>query len=392
MDENKKDRLAYYLFNFFIGFYIANGTTILFARQLGFSFSRIFVLTAVYMLMFVIFEIPTGAFADLAGRKKSIILGTIALALAALASGSSQNYTQLFLSFFIWSLGFSLMSGSAEAMLYDKLGDEQTFQRVYGKAQSLFLVGTALAGILGPFLYSQNFRFPYLFSAVPFALAGLAIKFFREKEAQRPGFTLRSHFEQIKTGTRLAFHNRYVLWSMAVLSLCFAVAYTFSNSYQPYLTQIGYSVKAFSVILPVMFLAEAFGGAGSARVRRMFGENGSFWLNILLVGLALAVLGFFARKEILPVILLYSFAQGVLRPLVSTYANRYIDSTHRATVMSVQMMIGTITAAGFLFLFGFLTDKLGVIKISALMGGIVLAVGILLLLVKPKNSTEQEAG
>ena len=388
--EHKRNIAAYYLFSFFIGFYIANGTTVLFARELGLSFSRVFTLSAVYMLMFVLFEIPTGALADLIGRKKTIVLGSAALVIAAIASGSAQNFTQLALSFFIWSFGFSLMSGSSEAMLYDTLADETLYHRVFGRGLSLQIIGMALAGILGPMLYTVNFRYPYLASAIPFALAGAAILFFRERDIAPHQFSLKTHWQQVKTGTQMAFQNRYILWSMGVLALAFAVSYTVSNSYQPYLVNIGFRVQQFSIILPLMFLLEAAGGFLSQKISGKLGESLSFFVNLLAVGLSLVILGMFAGKEVFGVLFIYTFFQGVLRPLVSTYANRYIASDHRATVISVQSMFGTISAAALLFIFGFLTDRLGVEKITAIVGMLVLACGAILLALKPKNHAQED--
>lgn len=386
MDKLKRDITLYYIFSFFIGFYIANGTTVLFARELDLSFSRIFTLGAVYMLMFILFEIPTGAFADLVGRKKTLILGSLVLALAAVASGLSHNFFQLFLSFFIWALGFSLISGANEAILYDRLNDEALFAKTLGKSHFFWLFGTAAAGVLGPYLFSLNFRYPYLASAAPFALAGVAMMFFREHSLQKRGFSLSNHWQQIKTGTVLAFHNKYVLWSMAVLALCFAVAYSFSNSYQPYLQEIGFEVKYFSFILPVMFTIEALGGAFSGRVREFLREYRMFWLTLMGMGLNLGLLGLFGFKSSLIFLFAYTFGQGLIKPLISTYANRHIDSVNRATVVSVQSMIGTVAAAAVLFSFGFLTDKIGVVNLTAFMGGLMLLAVVLLMFIKPEDS------
>src|SRR5277367_2694586 len=111
---NKKNLIIFYFYSFFSGFYIANGTTVLFERVLGFSYSRVFTLGAVYMLMFVLFNVPAGALADIIGRKKTLILGSSVLVLASVATGISKNFTEVFFSFFLWSLGFSLITGADE--------------------------------------------------------------------------------------------------------------------------------------------------------------------------------------------------------------------------------------------------------------------------------------
>ncbi len=385
LEKDRRNVIAYYVFNFLIGFYLANGTTILFERQLGLAYSQIFMLDAVYMLMFILFEVPSGAVADLLGRKKTILVGTAVLCLGALATGSAQNFFQLFLTFFIWAFGFSLISGSSEAMLYDALEDEKVYHRVYGRAWSCSVIGMALSGVVGPLLFEHYFRLPYLLSALPFAAAAIAIFFFNEKILTAPHPSLLNYWHQMKEGTKLAFGNRYVLWSTAALSLVFAVSYTFTSAYQPYLILVGFSVVQFSFILPVMFVMEALGGGWSQKLTGFFGERAAFWLTFISIGLSLLVLGIYASKTVASVLFLYSFLQGFLRPLVSTYANRYIDSKYRATVVSVQGMASTITASAVLFSFGFLTDHIGIIALTTVMGVVVLVVGVLLLLFKPKQ-------
>jgi MFS family permease len=387
----RRNVLLYYAFSFLVGFYIATGTTVLFERQLGLSFAQIFTLDAIYMLMFILFEIPSGALADLMGRKKTILAGLATLTVAAVATGNAQNFLHLFLSFFIWALGFSLISGSSDALLYDSLENEKLYHRISGRALFFSTIGLALAGVTGPLLFAQHFRLPYLFSALPFAAALLVMVFYREPAiARKQKFSLGNHLKQIRNGAEKAFGNRYILWSTGALALVFTVSYTFTSSYQPYLTQIGFSVTQFAFILPLLFVIEALGGAWSEKITSRIGETAAFWGSFMVIGVSLLLLGFFASKFVMPVLLFYGFLQGFARPLVSTYANRYIESGHRATIISVQMMFSTVTASVLLFLFGFLTDRIGVIALAAVIGALVLVAGVPLLLLKPGRRHRKE--
>lgn len=334
--------------------------------------------------MFVIFEIPSGAVADLLGRKKTVIIGCFALALAALATGASSTYPQVFASFFLWALGFSLISGADEALLYDRLQDDKIYSQVIGRAHFWALLGAALAGIAGPYLYSLNFRYAYLSSALPFFLGGLVLVFFEER-MDKHAFTLRGHVERMREGIRLAYQSKYILWAIGIMSLGFGIAYTFSNSYQPYLQNIGFSIRAFSVILPLMFVTEALGGAASGKLYNYFGEKRIFAASVLAIAVCVAVLGFAPKQPIISVLLVYTFLQGILRPMVSMYSNRYIAPANRATVISVQGMIATVTAALMLFLFGFLTDRVGLNNLLIVLGGLALVIGTLLLFLKPRD-------
>lgn len=383
---NKKNLIIFYLYSFFSGFYIANGTTVLFERVLGFSYARVFTLGAVYMLMFVLFNVPAGALADIIGRKKTLIFGSFTLVLAAMATGISRNFTEVFLSFFLWSLGFSLITGADEAMLYDALNDEDTYSKAWGRASFYGLLGLALAGILGPILFAKNFRFPYLFSAVPFFLSGVCLLFFSEKVVTG-GLTLKHHLNKTYQGIKIAFSNKYVLWAIGVLALVFGSMYTFSNSYQPYLQNIGFSIRAFSVILPLMFIIQALGGYVSGKLYSRDRENIIFFVSLLCIAICFGILGFFNNKFNLAILLIYSLVQGVIQPIISTYTNRFVETGFRATVVSVQSMVATVAAALLLFLFGFLSDRLGLNNLLIILGGLVLIFGLLLFMFKPKTET-----
>ena len=381
----KKDLLKYYLFSFFLGLYIANGTTVLFERVLQFSYSQVFTLGAVYMLMFILFEVPSGAFADLVGRKKSVALGCLLLVLGSLASGLSNNFWQLFASFFLWAAGFSCISGASQALLYDRLNNEEQYGKVLGTSALIGLVGTILAGIVGPYLYDIHFRLPYFASAIPFLAAGIAILFFTEHKHEGK-FTFAHHLAQMKQGGKAAFNNKFIRWSMFVLALTFAAMYTMSNAFQPYLQDIGFSVRAFSFILPVMFLFQGLGGFVSERLYKKLGENPLFWVTLTTLGMSIGFLGIVPLKASVAALVLYTFLQGVASPLLSVYANRHIASHQRATVMSVQSMISTIAAALPLFLFGFLTDRFGLNMLLVILGASILVIGIFLLIVKPRTA------
>jgi hypothetical protein len=271
-------------------------------------------------------------------------------------------------------------------LLYDSLKSEKLYHRISGRALFFSTIGLALAGVTGPLLFAQHFRLPYLISALPFAAALVIMVFYREPVvAREQNFSLRNHVNQIRRGAEKAFGNRFVLWSTGALALVFTVSYAFTSAYQPYLTQIGFDVTQFAFILPLLFVIEALGGAWSERITSLMGEKAAFWGSFLLIGASLLSLGLFASKIVLPVMLVYGFLQGFARPLVSTYANRYIESEHRATIISVQMMASTVMASLLLFLFGFLTDRIGVIALAAVIGGLVLAAGVPLLLLKPRR-------
>lgn len=388
MKEKDRDIFLYYLFSFFLGLYIATGTTVLFERVLHFSYTQIFVLGAVYMLMFTIFEVPSGAFADLVGRKKTVALGCLLLIAGTISYGISNTFWQLFAGSFFWAAGFSCISGANQALLYDRLNDEALYTKVLGRSVFVGLIGTVAAGIIGPQLFEINFRYPYLFSAIPFAISGIAILFFTEAKQPRHQFSIKQHMQKMLGGARTAFHNKYIRWSMGVLALVFATTYTMGNAYQPYLQNIGYAVGMFSFLLPAMFLFQGAGGFVSGKSYSWLGENKTFWSVLILFAASIALLGIFPFKLAIMFLFAYQLLLGLVGPILSTYANRHIASHERATVLSVQSMVSTIAAAIPLFMFGFFSDRFGLNSVVVAFGVFLLAGVMILMVFKPKTIKE----
>lgn len=381
---NRKNLVIFYIFSFLIGFYLANGTTILFEQKLGFSYSQVFDLGAVYMLMFIIFNVPAGALADIIGRKKTLIIGSLLLVAAAITTGISNTYLQVFLSFFLWSAGFSFIIGADQALLYDVAKDDKAYAKDWGRASFFALIGTAAAGAVGPILYNVNFRYPYLFTAIPFLLAGIVFLFF--KEDRKPSqFSWKEYKDKNFKGIKLALKNKHVMWATGVLSLAFGAMYSLTNSYQPYLVHVGFSIKAFSLILPAMFLLQASGGAVAGKLYKSVGDKLVFIFGLLGIAVSVGILGLHAVQISLIFLLIFNLLQGILDPVTSAYTNRHIDSELRATIVSVQTMFATIVAAIMLFIFGALTDKVGLNNLLIILGIIVFVFGGLLLMFKPRE-------
>ncbi|MGL6031440.1 MAG: MFS transporter [Kurthia gibsonii] len=70
-------------------------------------------------------EIPTGLVADLFGRKKSIIIGTIIIGCAHLLEGSIPSFTAIAIAAALWGIGWTFISGAETAWIADEITPEQ---------------------------------------------------------------------------------------------------------------------------------------------------------------------------------------------------------------------------------------------------------------------------
>ena len=97
-------------------------------------------------LSVLIAEAPTGAFADVYGRRLSIILGFSLVGVGFVLEGSAPLFASILLSQIVWGAGYTFTSGAMQAWLADELGDDAETARTFVRAAK-FESGGSLVGI-----------------------------------------------------------------------------------------------------------------------------------------------------------------------------------------------------------------------------------------------------
>ena len=125
---------------------------VLFYKSNGMSMQDIFTLQAVYSFTLMMLEIPTGYFADLAGRRTSILAGSVFGFGGYLIYSVSSGFWEFVIAETILGVGMSLVSGADSAMLYDSLMSAKKtdkYTRYEGRISSIGNFAEAAAGIIG---------------------------------------------------------------------------------------------------------------------------------------------------------------------------------------------------------------------------------------------------
>ena len=116
------------------------------------SLVQISILFSVLAISTFIFEIPTGAFADLFGRKTSTLFAYIMMGLLLPSFIFINNFYLLLILFSLWGLFGTFYSGAREAWTIDNLKyykREELVKSYYLKEHSAMKLGTFLSGLLG---------------------------------------------------------------------------------------------------------------------------------------------------------------------------------------------------------------------------------------------------
>ncbi len=153
MQKFTKDK-QYYKFCFY-GFFknlkFFEPFLMLFFLDKGISFLQIGTLYAIREISINIIEIPSGIFADILGRKKTMITSFIAYIASFIVFYFSQNYVWLVIAMVFFSFGDAMRTGTHKAMIFDYLeinswmSEKVTY---YGHTRSWSQIGSAISSII----------------------------------------------------------------------------------------------------------------------------------------------------------------------------------------------------------------------------------------------------
>ena len=142
----------------------------------GLGFFEIGLLIAFRELTVNLWEIPSGAVADVWGRRRSMILSFAAYIVSFLILGWGEHLTLLFLAMFFFAIGDAFRTGTHKAMIFQWLrleGRTEERTRVYGFTRSWSKLGSAISVLLAALfvLLSESYVSVFYLATVPYALS-----------------------------------------------------------------------------------------------------------------------------------------------------------------------------------------------------------------------------
>ncbi len=329
-----------YVYAFFKNFAFFSGVLVPFFTDWGqISMFQVMVLQSWFSVWVFVLEIPTGAVADYIGRKHSLILGAVFIAIATLVYGSIPSFTIFLLAEFIFAIGYALNSGADQALLYDtlkSLGREDESKIVLGRADAIMLAGMMLAAPLGSLIASRfGLNAPQLLTAIPMLIAG-AIAWSIPEPKIHSDSESHKYFDIIKHGFKEIVSNP-VIRTLAIDSVVISTAaYFVVWFYQPFMTELGIPIIYFGLAHAVLLMSELLVSSNFTFMEKILGSGKSYLRNsALLVTFVFIFAAIFRHWTSLILLIVIGGGIGYTRATyISSIANKHIKSSHRATTLS----------------------------------------------------------
>lgn len=342
----EKNIIKQYIFHFITNLNFTRGIWMLYLAYKGLSLFEIGLMETVFHISSFMMEIPTGAIADIFGRKVSRTLGRVA-AVAGTAIMILGNSPFAFAVAFVFAaLSYNLESGAGEALVYDSLketGREKEYIKVAGRNEMIFNIASVLSMVAAGYVATFSFESVYKIVLVVGILAFAQSLFFTEPmigRVQKHENIHKAFIRQIAESFRVVKNDKRVL-GIILASEMFAALYTTEFFYvQNKMKMQGSTTFEIGLILAAGSIAAAVAASQTHRLEKRLSIKG-----IMKLGAMLGIAGFWgmAAAVLTPyAFVLLSAVEGMIFVAVTDYVNKLIPSQQRATILSLKSMMFSV--------------------------------------------------
>jgi MFS family permease len=344
--------------------------------------AQIMTLQAAFSISVVLLEIPSGYFADVLGRKRSIVVGTILGVVGMSWYSMAAGFWQILIAEIVLGMGSSFISGADTALLYDSLievGRSDQYKKCEGTGSALGNLSESAASIIGGILAGISIRLPFYLEA-GVLLCAVPVSLSLVEPAVHSGGRRKASVRDIVGVVVYAMHGHAVVkWLILFSATVGASTLTMVWFTQPLFGAAGLPLQWYGVVWAAFNVSVAVFSLNAHRIERVIGERTGRVLMVLLAAVGYFLLGTWQTLSLLPVLLLYYFVRGMNGPLLSDAINRCIPSDIRATVLSVNALAGRLIFSAVGPVAGWVCDKAGLGKALVMSGGFYLVAGSLAL-------------
>ncbi|MAE43277.1 hypothetical protein CMO93_05880 [Candidatus Woesearchaeota archaeon] len=353
--ENNISR--FYLYRIFQSAFLFVPIFILFLLDNGLSMMQALFTQGYFALLMVLFEVPSGTFADKFGRKTAIVASSILVFFGTLTFALGHTFLVFLLAETFFALGVSMWSGTDSAFIYDTLKNlkrTKEFKKVYGNTQFVTFFMFGVGSLIGSYFADINLRLVIWLTLIPFGIAiilSLTLtepKFSKKVEHQ--------YWGHIKEAFNYAKNHKQIRFFIIFFMFVYGISESMWHLNQPYFKFVGLPIKFFGVIYFFIFLTTALAAKYAYKIEKSVGIKNTLYLIVIAPLLVYVILGLFPSIWWVVLTAVPSFVFGMQYPIIDNYINKNVESHHRATIISLKNLSGMLLYATYAPFVGFIAD------------------------------------
>lgn len=311
-----------------------------FLSSLGLSMQEILIVEAVFSVTMVLLEVPSGYFADIFGRKLSVVLGLFFFLCSMMIFTVGTEFWHFVAAEIVGGIGLSFRSGAIEALLYDsliQLKKEDDYKKYQGNMFLWMRVSCVFAYLTGGAMATYLLKLPVYFAVLPAALGLFATLFLIEPERHEMAAEKWGHFVRIVKES--FFGNEKLRWFLFYAAVPWGISFAAFWLFQEYLTEVGFSLFWFGVVIASMNVAGGVAAKYAYKLEDWFGLRSAIGSVPILFFIAWAPLVFIKAKWAVIFMPISSVGWAVSVIFFKDFVQKMVTSDRRATVMSIMSLL-----------------------------------------------------
>ncbi len=344
----------------------------LFLRARGLNQFQMNSVLATYFAVTFLTDLPTGAFADALGRRRSFVLGCMLRVTAFMVYFFAHAYPIFLVAESIDGIGTTFCNGAIDAWGVDALDDagfEGLKDRLFSRISQLMNVGFMTSALIGTYVADVNIAWPWLMSAAGYAISAVVgASLMHERAGKRAQVVFAKIpaqvIDRITTGFRRGFRSRTILMLSLANGIFFAASAPYWLEWPQYVNdKYGLGIWVVGWVYCLLTIGRL---AGAEVVMRMRMDESTRSTRLIVLIAAASVVFFCAamaaRRASLVVALFFlmNVLIGAMMPLMQSWFNEQIASDDRATLLSFNSTFATLGAATGLLSVGAYADVAGI--------------------------------
>jgi len=346
----------YYLFSCLFhaaGLSLISAVYTTFLLENGLSLFEVNLTNTCFFLTIFLCEIPTGAFADIFGRKFSFVVACGLMSVSMFAYGSAHTLGGFILAEVIGGIAMTFQSGAFQAWLVDSLKHydyEEGLTAVFARNNLISRIAGGIGAIVGSYLAVMNQALPWFTGGVVLIITtGLAGVMMKEEYFERQRFSFKKGLLSMKetavTSIRYGLTDKSVRFILITTAIQIFSVQALNMYWQPFFGNLGLSPVYFGYLFAAMIGSVALGAYILTKIDSKGREKN--WLLRSQIGVSLAVLISALTPYVMPAaphsnglliagifFLIHELLRGFWNPLVDGYIQERIPSKERATISS----------------------------------------------------------
>lgn len=343
-------------------------TYVMYLLSHGLDLFEINMVNFAFFLTLSLAEIPTGAFADVFGRKLSFIVSCALFSLGMLIYALSDTVGGFLAAEVVGAIGATFASGAFRAWFVDKLrhhGYTGKLDRIFARASQIGSVAQIVFATIGAILADISNVLPWYTAAFITFSCGFVAMFLKEEYFVREKFSFKNGLSAIKktviSSVRYGYSDQKVRFVLVLVTVQILAVQAPNMQWQPLFkqwlpnqTSLGFLFSAISISMMI--------GAGIAPIilRKLKCQKKTLAVFQIIIGLGIVASTLF-NSFIVAIIafLLHEVARGAFGPIKDAYLHENIPPKERATIESFESLAHHSGGAVGLLLTGVIAKNLG---------------------------------